>query len=443
MAANYRTCPQCSTRNRLDKEFCVKCGEPLEGVKAGDATAAKKGKPGFRVSEDGDGAQSPLVPLLFFALTVGVGFAAWRTIQSADAAAPPQLASASRVQPSLPAGTPKPMDPGVKAYSDGMAALRAGDLPTAVRLLKEAVAAANRADYRLGLADALEKSGATGEALAEYEAAASLDLKNVRYPAEWAKALNRAGRYTESIKAYETAIQLEPDNLANLRELANLHLKSNDFAKARPYLETVVRLQPDDLAPKQNLARALEANRDLDGAAKQYRDILTAMPGADLSRALLSDLLMKQNKPDEALQLLDEGLKLDPNAATMYRERGRILDRLGRNAEAIAAYQEYVRLSPGASDLRAFTARIEQLSAMAGQSGAGSHADASRSSSLMGSGPARGVADLAGLVPGPRRGGQEGEGAASQGQAARESAHRGRWQAGGRQGRGVGHRPSG
>ena len=76
---------------------------------------------------------------------------------------------------------------------------------------------------------------------------------------------------------------------------------------------------------------------------------------------------MKQNKPGEALQLLDEGLRLDPNAATMYRERGRILDRQGRNAEAVAAYQEYVRLSPGASDIRAFTARIEQLSAMAGQ----------------------------------------------------------------------------
>lgn len=365
MAANFRTCPQCSTRNRLDKEFCVKCGEPLEGVKAGDAASAKKekGKPGFQVSAEGDEVQSPLVPLLFFVLTLGVGFAAWRTIQSADAAAPPTLASAPRAQASLPPSTPKPMDPGVKAYTDGMAALRSGDTAAAVKLLKEAVAAANKADYHLGLADALEKSGVTAEALAEYETAASIDSKNVRYTGEWAKALNRAGRYTESIKAYEAALRIEPDNLANLREVANLHLRSNDFAKARPYLEAVVRLQPEDLAPKQNLARALEANRDLEGAAKLYRQILTSMPGADLSRAMLSDVLMKENKPDEALQLLDEGLKLDPKAAIMYRERGRILDRQGRAAEAVKAYQEYVRLSPGASDLPAFTARIEQLSA--------------------------------------------------------------------------------
>jgi tetratricopeptide (TPR) repeat protein len=370
MAANFRTCPQCSTRNRLDKEFCVKCGEPLEGVKAGDpaAAAGKKVKPGFQFSDEAEETASPIVPIVAFALTLGVGFAAWRTVQNANAAQPPTLASAApKAQASLPPSTPKPMDPGTKAYADGMAALRAGDLVNAVKLLREAVAAANRADYHLGLADALEKSGTTSEALSEYETAASLDSKNVRYPGEWAKALNRAGRYTEAIKAYDAALQIEPDNVANLREVANLHLRSNDFAKARPYLEAVVRLQPDDLAPKQNLARALSENRDLDGAAKLYREILTSLPGADLSRALLSDVLMKQNKPDEALALLDEGLKLDANAGTMYRERGRILDRLGRNAEAIAAYQEYVRLSPGASDLRAFTSRIEQLSAMSGK----------------------------------------------------------------------------
>ena len=373
MAANFRTCPQCSTRNRLDKEFCVKCGEPLEGIKAGDPAATlvgpgKKGKPGFFVREEGDQGQSPLVPLVFVILTLGVAYAAWRTVQDAAAtttAASP--AAAPQVQPSVPAAVAVAMAPGVQAYTAGMAALRAGNFPDAVRLLREAVTQANRADYRLGLAEALEKSSATAEALAEYEAAASLDSGNVRYTADWAKALNRAGRHTEAIRAYEAALAIDGENLANLRELSNLHLKGNDFASARPHLEKIVQLQPDDLVPKQSLARALEAARDLDGAATQYRDILVAMPNADLTRALLSDTLMKQNRPNEALQLLDEGLRQDANAAILHREKGRILDRQGRNAEAVVAYREYVRRSPGASDIRAFTARIEQLSGTAEQ----------------------------------------------------------------------------
>jgi tetratricopeptide (TPR) repeat protein len=264
----------------------------------------------------------------------------------------------------MPAAAAATMAPGVKEYTAGMAALRASDYENALRLLREAVAAAgDKADYRLGLAEALEKSGATADALAEYQAAAGLDATNFRYTAEWAKALNRAGRSAEAIEAYQAALQLDPDNLANLKELAALHLKADDFAKARPHLEQVVALQPNDLAPKQNLARALEAARDLEGAARQYRDILAGMPEADLTRALLSDVLMRQNRPSDALALLDEGLRLDAAAGVLHREKGRVFDRLGRTAEAVASYREYVRLSPGANDIRSFTERISQLSA--------------------------------------------------------------------------------
>ena len=110
MKANFRTCPQCSTRNRLDKEFCVKCGEPLEGVKAGDPTATqaagpgKKGKPGFFVSGEGEEGQSPLVPFVVVLLMLGLAFGAWRQIQSAEAATTPAAAAAPppRTQGSIP-----------------------------------------------------------------------------------------------------------------------------------------------------------------------------------------------------------------------------------------------------------------------------------------------------------------------------------------------------
>ena len=373
MKANFRTCPECSTRNRLDKEFCVKCGEPLQGVKPGDPTAdagpGKKGKPGFFVTRAGDEGQSPLVPFVLVVLTLAVAFAGWRAVQGASVATTPTPAPAApRTQPSIPPVVGVPMDPGVQQYSAGMAALRASNFPVAIRLLREAVAAAdNKAEFHLGLAEALEKSGSTTEALAEYQAASNRELTNPRYASELAKALNRAGRNSEAIAAYETAIAMDRQNLANLRELANLHLKAADFAKARPHLERIVALQPDDLAPKQSLARVLEANRDLEGAAKQYRDILAVMPEAALSRALLAEVLMKQSRPADALQVIQEGINLDPGAGILHREKGRIHDREGRRAEAIAAYREYLRLSPGAGDEASFTKRIEDLTILMGQ----------------------------------------------------------------------------
>jgi tetratricopeptide (TPR) repeat protein len=370
MKPNFRTCPQCSTRNRLDKEFCVKCGEPLEGVAAGDPkeTAGKKGKPGFVVSSEGESTRSPIVPMLLFLVMLGAFVGAWQTLREAPQAATPPAAS-PQLQATLPPVVVIPRGPGIDDYTSGMAALRAANSAEAVRFLRLAVTAApNRADFHLGLAEALEASGATTEALAEFDRAVSLDRANPRFISESAKALNRAGRYTEAIRTYEASLVIDPDNLANIRELANLYLKSSDLVKARPHLEKIVRLQPDDLTPKQSLARALEAAQDLEGAAKQYRDILAAMPGADLTRALLADLLVKQGRPDEALALLDQGLALNANAALFYREKGRVYDRQGRRAEAIASYREYVRRAPTASDVRTFTVRIDQLTALQEQS---------------------------------------------------------------------------
>ena len=363
MKPNFRTCPQCSTRNRLDKEFCVKCGEPLEGVKAGDTAALKKGKPGFIVSADEEG-QSPFVPLIFVLMTLGVVLAGWRYVSTQPPAIPvTQGPPRPLVQQDLPAATPKPSDPGAAAYVAGMAALRAADYPGAIRNLREAVAAANRVDYHLGLAEAIEKSGASpSDFLVEYEAAARIAPINARYTSEWAKALNRSGQNTEAMRVYALAIELQPDNVANLREAADLHMRSGDTSGARPYLEKVIQVQPNDVAPRQDLARALVAARDLDGAIRQYQEILLVMPSDDDSRALLSEAYMTQNKADEALRTLNEGLARNPAAPLLHRERGRVLDRRGNAAEAVAAYREYLRLAPGASDVRIFQDRIATLS---------------------------------------------------------------------------------
>lgn len=362
MAANFRTCPQCSTRNRLDKEFCVKCGEPLEGVKAGDQTLAMsaKGKPGIVLTDSEEEAQSPLVALVVVVLAVGVGFAAWRTI-AAEPPSLPQTVVRPKEGPPAPATAPSTA-PGVKEYADGLAALNAGDYPNAIRLLRLAVAAANRADYMFTLADALEKSGAVDDAIAQFEATFNRENTSARYAAEWAKALYRAGRFPEAIRAYEASLRINGDNLNNLREVVDLHKRVGTPALARPHLERIVALQPDDLVPRQELARVLEAANDLPGAIVQYQSILAVMPNADLSRAHLSEVYMQQNRSDEALRVLDEGLAVYPNAALLHREKGRILDRQGNDVAAVVSYREYVRLAPAAADVRIFNTRIEQLS---------------------------------------------------------------------------------
>jgi len=361
MKSNSRTCPQCSTRNRLEREFCVKCGEPLAAVPQDEvASPPGKGKAGIVVLGDRD-FQSPVVPAVLLGLTVIVAIAGWQYLRANPA--PPLPQTASRPEPVTPApvATPPVGTPGVEEYSAGIAALRAGDFTNAVRLLREAVQLADRSDYRAGLAEALEKAGDTDASLDEYERAARQGPGNARYAAEWARALNRAGRTVDAVRAYDVALGMDANNVALLREVSGLLLKSPTIERAGPYLQRIIQLQPEDLVPKQDLARVLEASNDLNGAAEQYRGILTLMPLAHLVRSQLAEVLFKQNKPADALALLDEGLRDNAGAALLHRERGRVLDRMGRDQEAVVAYREYLRLSPAAADARTFRDRIAQL----------------------------------------------------------------------------------
>jgi len=67
---------------------------------------------------------------------------------------------------------------------------------------------------------------------------------------------------------------------------------------------------------------------------------------------------MKQNRAYETLKLLNGGLSASPSATPLFRRKGRVLDRPGRNPEALVAYREYLRLARGAPDIRVFTERI-------------------------------------------------------------------------------------
>jgi tetratricopeptide (TPR) repeat protein len=360
MKANFRICPKCGVRNRLDKEYCVSCGESLEGVVAGDP-ADQKASVELTQTERED--TSPAFAIGAGLLFLTVAIVTVQLVRRAEPQAAPAIASLPSKPQDGPVATPPPDAPGSREYSEGMLALRQGDTPRALELLRAAVAAADRPEYRLAFAEALEKSGLLGESISEFERTASMEPRNARFTGAWGQALARAGRNTEAARAFDLALGLEPDHVATLRDAAALATKMGDLARARPYLERIVRAQPNDLVPKQDLARAMEAMGDVQGAIGTYRDILTDLPTADMTRALLSEALMKLDRPDDAIAALDEGLRLNASSALLHRERGRVFDRIGRNAEAIAAYSEYLRLAPNASDVRTFRDRVAQLSA--------------------------------------------------------------------------------
>ena len=87
-----------------------------------------------------------------------------------------------------------------------------------------------------------------------------------------------------------------------------------------------------------------------------------------MARGLLAENLVAQGKKEEALTLLQEGLKATPTAPLLQRQMGSVLERSGRPGEAAAAYRAYARLAPNAPDAREIATRAARLEALRGKS---------------------------------------------------------------------------
>ena len=85
-------------------------------------------------------------------------------------------------------------------------------------------------------------------------------------------------------------------------------------------------------------------------------------PDSAATRALLADLVYRGGNTEEALKLVRDGIARNAKAAGLQRDLGSLLERAGRTDEAVAAYREYARLAPQASDASKIAERAEMLS---------------------------------------------------------------------------------
>ena len=60
----------------------------------------------------------------------------------------------------------------------------------------------------------------------------------------------------------------------------------------------------------------------------------------------LNWVLQSQNRNEEALAVIRQGLATDPESKDLYNALGSALARLGRNEEALEALQRYTQLAP-------------------------------------------------------------------------------------------------
>ncbi|MCY7377588.1 MAG: tetratricopeptide repeat protein [Pyrinomonadaceae bacterium] len=153
----------------------------------------------------------------------------------------------------------------------------------------------------------------------------------------------------EAIEMLERAVALDPDFAMAHARIGYAYALSWGLAeKGKPHLERAFRLS-ERLTEKDRLSIAAwyaTANLDYPNAIQAFREIIVRFPLEIESYWRLARLQAGEERLDEAVETLKQGLLIDPEAKDIYNALGGTFSLLGRHDEARTAHERYVALAP-------------------------------------------------------------------------------------------------
>jgi tetratricopeptide (TPR) repeat protein len=197
---------------------------------------------------------------------------------------------------------------------------------------------------------------AASKAIEAYKKAYALDPKSPIIGERLAEMYWKSQRVRDAVNEATEILKHDPDDLATHRLLGRIYLRSlgdvsgsgvqtEMVAKAIGEYAEVHRLDPSDQEASLWLARLYRLHNDSDKAEEVLRKMLQDDPANEAAAEQLTQLLLDENKADEAVQLL-EGMAKHSSSATVFDLLGDAYTQTHDYAKAEAAYRQAVDLDP-------------------------------------------------------------------------------------------------
>ncbi len=166
-------------------------------------------------------------------------------------------------------------------------------------------------------------------------------------------AYNGIGQTEAAVNEYEQTLRTNPThpeachNLATIinNQAARLEEKRQFEQAIQEYLKAL-RLEPDYGIVHFNLARNYYKTERYDEAMTHSRKAIETNPNLHQASQLLAEILLHQNRVEEAIKVLNDALNRQPDEAGLHFQFGRALSRKGDNPNAMAAYRKTIELQP-------------------------------------------------------------------------------------------------
>lgn len=150
----------------------------------------------------------------------------------------------------------------------------------------------------------------------------------------------------KGVACLEESINRDPTLVAARRALAKRYLALSDGARAEQHIDEILRLDPQDESARQQLGRALMQQRMWKEAIDAFALVVTQEPDNIYAHNNLGYSAIQIGELELARTHLELTLSLEPQQGYMLNNLGVTYERLGRHAEAHAAFARAAELSP-------------------------------------------------------------------------------------------------
>ncbi|HEY3579929.1 MAG TPA: tetratricopeptide repeat protein [Pyrinomonadaceae bacterium] len=172
----------------------------------------------------------------------------------------------------------------------------------------------------------------------------------------------RAGETQKAADSLKDAVALYPNFPLALNELGVQYLKLGQTKKAIDTLKEAVRLSPDAYGPRLNLGIALLEAKQYEEAETELREALKHNASLPTAHMYLGLCFLRTNKFDEAETELLAAIQGSGNQLGLAQYYlGGIYWKKHEYPKAVAALEDYLRLTPNAHDADRVRATIKDL----------------------------------------------------------------------------------
>ncbi|MFZ6638509.1 protein kinase domain-containing protein [Undibacterium sp. TC4M20W] len=161
-----------------------------------------------------------------------------------------------------------------------------------------------------------------------------------------ARVQAQSGKKELALNTYEKALTLDPDNIFAIYGRVNVLRKMKRFDEAKKYASSGLDKFPHERLFAEELGIANYEQGKYTEAEHFFRLSIKIQPDSVIPYANLSNVLVKQNRDVEAMEILQQGLLIRPSAY-LYSNLGLALFKNGKYVEAAEAFEAAISPDKG------------------------------------------------------------------------------------------------